>query len=442
MVRLVFPRHLSALIGHVQYALLQAKEQGFAIQHIRLDVGSEAQFILEKSEESLRIGSSLCSQEEGFEPCDYYLDYVSENRVLPEAMMCNARCTVTVGLHDEYGFTLDKWQYGHAAEQLIIYPSENHRLNSKKNQHLAWVLATLALGFPIEDGLCIARAAITQGDSVSRETWPTQFERFPAVQSNIRSLSTSTKVFPTTRAFPRIDKAKFNLYPVVDDVNWIEHLLKLGVRTVQLRIKDLMQGDLEAQIIRAITLGREFNAQVFINDYWQLAIKHQAYGVHLGQEDLTSANLTELLDAGIRLGLSTHGYYELLIAAGIQPSYIALGHIFPTTTKQMPSKPQGLARLAAYQRLVNQMPYQGKNGIPTVAIGGIDLSNIRDVLDCGVTAVAVVRAITESPDPSLAVQALSSVFADFIDAECKLMPASESFEPIGFLAREVADAHR
>ncbi|RBM81061.1 thiamine phosphate synthase [Vibrio paracholerae] len=442
MVRLVFPRHLSALIGHVQYALLQAKEQGFAIQHIRLDVGSEAQFILEKSEESLRIGSSLCSQEEGFEPCDYYLDYVSENRVLPEAMMCNARCTVTVGLHDEYGFTLDKWQYGHAAEQLIIYPSENHRLNSKKNQHLAWVLATLALGFPIEDGLCIARAAITQGDSVSRETWPTQFERFPAVQSNIRSLSTSTKVFPTTRAFPRINKAKFNLYPVVDDVNWIEHLLKLGVRTVQLRIKDLMQGDLEAQIIRAITLGREFNAQVFINDHWQLAIKHQAYGVHLGQEDLTSANLTELLDAGIRLGLSTHGYYELLIAAGIQPSYIALGHIFPTTTKQMPSKPQGLARLAAYQRLVNQMPYQGQHGIPTVAIGGIDLSNIRDVLDCGVTAVAVVRAITESPDPSLAVQALSSVFADFIDAECKLMPASESFEPIGFLAREVADAHR
>ncbi|EMP96022.1 thiamine-phosphate pyrophosphorylase [Vibrio paracholerae 87395] len=426
----------------MQYALLQAKEQGFAIQHIRLDVGSEAQFILEKSEESLRIGSSLCSQEEGFEPCDYYLDYVSENRVLPEAMMCNARCTVTVGLHDEYGFTLDKWQYGHAAEQLIIYPSENHRLNSKKNQHLAWVLATLALGFPIEDGLCIARAAITQGDSVSRETWPTQFERFPAVQSNIRSLSTSTKVFPTTRAFPRIDKAKFNLYPVVDDVNWIEHLLKLGVRTVQLRIKDLMQGDLEAQIIRAITLGREFNAQVFINDYWQLAIKHQAYGVHLGQEDLTSANLTELLDAGIRLGLSTHGYYELLIAAGIQPSYIALGHIFPTTTKQMPSKPQGLARLAAYQRLVNQMPYQGKNGIPTVAIGGIDLSNIRDVLDCGVTAVAVVRAITESPDPSLAVQALSSAFADFVDAEYKLMPASESFEPIGFLAREVADAHR
>ncbi|RND27331.1 thiamine phosphate synthase, partial [Vibrio cholerae] len=93
---------------------------------------------------SLRVGSSLCSQEETSEPCDYYLDYVSENRVLPEAMMSNARCTVTVGLHDEYGFAQDKWQHENAAEQLITYPSENYRLNINLNQHLAWVLAMLA----------------------------------------------------------------------------------------------------------------------------------------------------------------------------------------------------------------------------------------------------------------------------------------------------------
>ncbi|HAY4071214.1 TPA: thiamine phosphate synthase, partial [Vibrio cholerae] len=65
-----------------------------------------------------------------------------------------------------------------------------------------------------------------------------------------------------------------------------------------------------------------------------------------------------------------------------------------------------------------------------------------DVLDCGVTAVAVVRAITESPDLSLAVQALSSTFADFVDAGYKLMPAGESCEPLSCLVREVADAHR
>ena len=101
---------------------------------------------------------------------------------------------------------------------------------------------------------------------------------------------------------------------------------------------------MEQQIIRAIELGRQYQAQVFINDYWQLAIKHGAYGVHLGQEDIEESNLAQITRAGIRLGLSTHGYYELLRIVQIHPSYIALGHIFPTTTKQMPSKPQGLVR--------------------------------------------------------------------------------------------------
>ncbi|MCV6039009.1 thiamine phosphate synthase, partial [Escherichia coli] len=80
----------------------------------------------------------------------------------------------------------------------------------------------------------------------------------------------------------------------------------------------------------AIELGRQYDAQVFINDYWQLAIKHGAFGVHLGQEDIEDSNLSQLSAAGICLGLSTHGYYELLRIVQIKPSYIALGHIFPT----------------------------------------------------------------------------------------------------------------
>ncbi|MFW7344331.1 thiamine phosphate synthase, partial [Pollutimonas sp. H1-120] len=83
-----------------------------------------------------------------------------------------------------------------------------------------------------------------------------------------------------------------------------------------------------------IELGRQYQAQVFINDYWPLALKHGAFGVHLGQEDLQTADLDALAEANIRLGLSTHGYFELLTALKIRPSYIALGHIFPTTTKQ------------------------------------------------------------------------------------------------------------
>ncbi|MDW3116357.1 thiamine phosphate synthase, partial [Vibrio sp. 1727] len=148
----------------------------------------------------------------------------------------------------------------------------------------------------------------------------------------------------------------------------------------------------------------QYDAQVFINDYWQLAIKHGAFGVHLGQEDIEDSNLSQLSAAGICLGLSTHGYYELLRIVQINPSYIALGHIFPTTTKQMPSKPQGLVRLALYQKLIDSIPYGESVGYPTVAIGGIDQSNAEQVWQCGVSSLAVVRAITLSESPKQVIE--------------------------------------
>ena len=145
-------------------------------------------------------------------------------------------------------------------------------------------------------------------------------------------------------AFPRTEQ-RLGLYPVVDSVEWIEKLLLWGVRTLQLRIKNPEQPDLETQIIRAIELGKQFNARLFINDYWQLAIQHQAYGVHLGQEDIEIADLKAIQAAGLRLGISTHDAAELDTALAIEPSYVALGHIFPTQTKDMPSQPQGLFNL-------------------------------------------------------------------------------------------------
>ncbi len=84
---------------------------------------------------------------------------------------------------------------------------------------------------------------------------------------------------------------RLGLYPVVDSVQWIERLLDAGVRTLQLRIKDQRDEEVEADVVAAIALGRRYNARLFINDYWRLAIKHQAYGVHLGQEDLQATDL-------------------------------------------------------------------------------------------------------------------------------------------------------
>ncbi len=131
---------------------------------------------------------------------------------------------------------------------------------------------------------------------------------------------------------------------------------------------------------------------MFINDHWQLALEAGAYGVHLGQEDLHKADLAALAAAGVRLGLSTHGYYEILKALHFRPSYIALGAVFPTTTKVMPTAPQGLARLARYVRLLDGV-------VPLVAIGGIDQQVLPQVLATGVGCAAVVRAVTEAADP-------------------------------------------
>ncbi|HEK0789618.1 TPA: thiamine phosphate synthase [Proteus mirabilis] len=183
---------------------------------------------------------------------------------------------------------------------------------------------------------------------------------------------------------------KLGLYPVVDSVEWIERLLKTGVTTLQLRIKDKQPEDIEQEIVEAIKLGKQYHARLFINDYWQLAIKHHAYGIHLGQEDLDIADLDAIKKSGLRLGISTHDEMELQRAKTLHPSYIALGHIFPTTTKDMPSKPQGLEAL---KHQVEQTP-----DFPTVAIGGISLERVPDVVATGVGSVALVSAITKAPD--------------------------------------------
>ncbi len=183
---------------------------------------------------------------------------------------------------------------------------------------------------------------------------------------------------------------RLGLYPVVDSVAWIERLLAVGVKTIQLRIKDKQDDEVEADIIAAVALGRRYDARLFINDYWRLAIKHQAYGVHLGQEDLESTELELIRAAGLRLGVSTHDDMEIDVALAARPSYIALGHVFPTQTKQMPSAPQGLEQLASHiERLADY---------PTVAIGGISLERAPAVLATGVGSIAVVSAITQADD--------------------------------------------
>lgn len=191
--------------------------------------------------------------------------------------------------------------------------------------------------------------------------------------------------------------APIGFYPVVHDAAWVQRLLDWGVRTVQLRFKAAghTPAEIEREVRAAVEAGKKVpGAQVFINDHWQLALAAGAYGVHLGQEDLDTADIEALRRAGLRLGLSTHTPAELARAKAVQSSYLAIGPIYPTTLKVMPYEPVGLERLKAWAALA--APY------PVVAIGGISLERLPGVLACGVDGVAVVSAVTRAADPQQA----------------------------------------
>ncbi len=264
------------------------------------------------------------------------------------------------------------------------------------------IASVITHDYPLEDAITVANAYVHQGllqakgigrgpGPVAHTHWPQLIEHFPNIE---------TPELPCVDLqFPSLDEEP-GLYPVVDSYQWIEKLLKLGIKTLQLRIKDPDALQLETAIKKSIQLAEQYSAQLFINDHWQLAIKHNAYGVHLGQEDLTEANLNAIQQAGLRLGISTHSYTELLIAHVYKPSYIALGHIFPTQTKAMPSKPQGLERLRFYVALL------APTNIPTVAIGGISLERVAPVKATGVNGIALVSAITAANDVEQAVRQL------------------------------------
>jgi hydroxymethylpyrimidine kinase/phosphomethylpyrimidine kinase/thiamine-phosphate diphosphorylase len=226
----------------------------------------------------------------------------------------------------------------------------------------------------------------------------------------------------TPMHFPRLTDTSLGVYPVLNDISQLEALVEAGAVIIQLRIKFGTQDDKSLQIAKAVEMVKNTPCQLFINDDWELAIKHGAYGVHLGQEDLETANLHAISRAGLRLGISTHGYCELQRIKWLNPSYIALGHIFPTTTKDMPSKPQGLDRLSRYVRLCGDTP--------TVAIGGINLARINPVASTGVSGIAVVRAITQAKDPAAAYHNLrqqmsgGEVISDIIDDDTDKLSTS------------------
>lgn len=262
---------------------------------------------------------------------------------------------------------------------------------SGEPSYLAALQAASALGFIAHDAECIARAwqsRTVRTGAVSPEAWPDEPEDF------------GLQRLPRAQAFAACPQ-DLGLYAVLPDAAWVGRMARAGVPTVQLRFKSDDPAAIGREVNAAVQAVQDTGALLFINDHWRAAINAGAYGIHLGQEDLdalSAADLQTLRNSGLRLGVSTHGYAEMVRADAVGPSYIAMGAVFPTTLKKMATAPQGVGRLQGYARLLRNYPQ--------VAIGGIGAEQFPEVLATGVGSIAVVRALVNAPDPEAAAAAL------------------------------------
>lgn len=257
--------------------------------------------------------------------------------------------------------------------------------------------AARRLGFIPADAACVAEAWQRQTDRTGQfdvAAWPAEAQDF-----GLKDAPAADRYAPAPQAL--------GVYAVLPDAAWVRRMAHTGLQTLQLRFKSPDPVAVRREIESAIDAVSGTDVHLYINDHWQEAIACGAYGVHLGQEDLDTLapqDLARIRDAGLRLGLSTHGYAEMVRAESVHPSYIALGAVFPTTLKAMATPPQGLGRLGAYARLLRHRP--------VVAIGGIAAEHLPAVAATGVGSFAVVRAITGAEQPEVAAHTLQALWRD------------------------------
>ena len=255
--------------------------------------------------------------------------------------------------------------------------------------------ACLRMGFIDADATCVASAWQKQTERIGRfdaHHWPTE------------PLDFGIQALPRTNSFPACPR-QLGLYAVLPDAAWVARMARAGVPTLQLRFKSDDPAAISCEVHAAVQAVEGTDALLFINDHWQAAIAAGAYGVHLGQEDMETADLDAIRQAGLRLGLSTHGYSEMCLADKHAPSYMAMGAVFPTTLKRMTTAAQGTGRLHAYAQLLREYPL--------VAIGGIDMARLPEVMASGVGSVAVVRALLAAKDPEAEARRLSDAIHGF-----------------------------
>ena len=179
-----------------------------------------------------------------------------------------------------------------------------------------------------------------------------------------------------------------------------------GADCIQLRAKEIDDDGLFAVAVEFVQMCKSAGVLSIINDRVDIAVAAGADGVHLGQNDLPIEQARKLQLAPLIIGVSTHSLEQLRIACEQRPAYASLGPVFSTGTKPG-AEPVG-------PDYVNQgTKILADTGIGNVAIGGITLDNVEQVLIAGARAIAVCSAVTETADPTAACQALKEKIAAF-----------------------------
>ena len=163
----------------------------------------------------------------------------------------------------------------------------------------------------------------------------------------------------------------------------VKNAISAGVQTVQLREHDMTKKELysEAVMVRDLTLRHK--VKFIMNDYIDIAMAVRADGVHLGQDDMPIKEARRIAGNKMIIGISTHNLNQAITAQENGADYIGCGPVFQTSTKDA-GTPMGLKSLKNICSKIR---------IPVVAIGGISSENIKDVLNAGAEACAIISAV-------------------------------------------------
>ncbi|HNE59339.1 MAG TPA: PfkB family carbohydrate kinase [Ottowia sp.] len=317
------------------------------------------------------------------------------------------------------GWALDWIDTEHARGWLALPRLESRHTHGTGCTFASSAAAALALGFVAADALVLAKMATAHaiahghaagqgaGPVAARPGFAVEPARMPLLSCS--ELDSCWRLLDTRQSPIPLETQAPGLYAIVDSAERVRQVVAAGARTVQLRIKTpdappaAWQDELRCAIRQALGACREAGATLVVNDHWRLAAELTAgaargIAVHLGQEDLLAlgdAGRAELQACGLPLGISSHSLWELARARSLAPWYVACGPVWPTLTKAMPWRAQGLDNLSWWVHMA---------GVPVVAIGGIlEPAQATQATRSGAAGVCVVRGLGADPAATLPV---------------------------------------